>query len=193
MSMDDKPGDTAETDLEMATDALLEANPPEDAPEPDARIVQLEAEKEELRGQLLRVLADLDNTRKRTERQVTEARVYGIEKFAADLLSVSDNLSRALGALPEGERDTMSDAGRNLLGGIEMTAKELTTALTRHGVTPIEALPGAPFDPNLHQAVAQIPSAQAAGAIAECFQPGWRIGDRVLRAAMVAVSAGGLN
>lgn len=163
------------------------------APTPEEMILRLEAEKEELRGQFLRVLADLDNTRKRADREVSEARVYAIGKFAGDLLSVADNLSRALAALPDAERETLTEAGKNLLGGIEMTEKELHTVLTRHNVVQIDAAPGSAFDPNVHQAVAQIPSDQPAGTIAQLFQPGWRIGERTLRAAMVAVSLGAAN
>lgn len=160
---------------------------------PEQEAMRLKIEAEDLREQLLRTLADLDNTRKRAERQVSDARVYAIERFAGDLLSVSDNLARALAALPDEDRANLSDAGNNLLSGIEMTAKELETALGRHGVKQIEAAPGSAFDPNQHQAVAQIPSEQPSGTIASVFQPGWRIGDRTLRAAMVAVSAGTTN
>jgi molecular chaperone GrpE len=160
---------------------------------PEQEAMRLKIEAEELREQLLRTLADLDNTRKRAERQVSEARVYAIERFAGDLLSVSDNLARALAALPDDDRANLSDAGNNLLSGIEMTAKELETALSRHGVKPIEAIVGSAFDPNQHQAVAQIPSEHPSGTIASVLQPGWKIGDRTLRAAMVAVSAGNAN
>ncbi|MBU2607549.1 MAG: nucleotide exchange factor GrpE [Alphaproteobacteria bacterium] len=160
---------------------------------PEQEAMRLKIEAEDLREQLLRTLADLDNTRKRAERQVSDARVYAIERFAGDLLSVSDNLARALAALPDEDRANLSDAGNNLLSGIEMTAKELETALGRHGVKQIDAAPGATFDPNQHQAVAQIPSEQPSGTIASVFQPGWKIGDRTLRAAMVAVSAGNAN
>lgn len=188
MSDETKPGETAEIDAAQAA----EAGKPEDVPppSPEEAIALLEAEKADMNGQILRLLADLDNTRKRADRQVSEARVYAIEKFAADLLSVADNLARALDALPESERAGLTDAGKNLLGGIEMTAKELHTALGRNGVQPVEAAPGSPFDPNVHQAVAQIPSDQPAGTIAQLFQPGWKIGERTLRAAMVAVSTG---
>ena len=183
MSDPTNTGDAA--DLESPAEAA--------APTPEEMILRLEAEKEELRGQFLRVLADLDNTRKRAEREVSEARVYAIGKFAGDLLSVADNLSRALAALPEAERGTLTEAGKNLLGGIEMTEKELHTVLTRHNVVQIDAAPGSAFDPNVHQAVAQIPCDQPAGTIAQLFQPGWRIGERTLRAAMVAVSLGAAN
>lgn len=160
---------------------------------PDQQILALEIEKQELRDQMLRALAEMENLRKRAEREKTDARVYAIEKFARDLLSVSDNLARALEALPEDERETLTEGGQGLLGGIEMTQKELHTVLTRHGVTAIEAEPGAAFDPNLHQAVANIPSEHPNGTIASLFQAGWKIGDRTLRAAMVAVSAGQAN
>ena len=137
--------------------------------------------------------AEMENLRKRSEREKSDARVYAIEKFARDLLSVSDNMARALEALPESEREALTDGGKGLLGGIEMTQKELHTVLTRHGVTAIEVEPGAVFDPNLHQAVANIPSEHPNGTIASLFQAGWKIGDRTLRAAMVAVSAGQAN
>lgn len=202
MSDETKPGETAEidpnaskADLKAAADDILRSAPKQDETPGDelTPVEQLEVEKEELREQLLRTLADLENTRKRAERQVADARIYAIEKFAGDLLSVSDNLSRALSALSEKDRDALSEPGKNLLGGIEMTEKELHTALARHGVTAIAAQPGDTFDPNLHQAVANIPSDQPNGTIASCFQPGWKIGERTLRAAMVAVSAGAAN
>ncbi|ABI75635.1 co-chaperone GrpE [Hyphomonas neptunium ATCC 15444] len=188
MSDENKPGEAAELDAGVAPEAQ-----PETELTVEELIIRLEAEKADMNGQILRLLADLDNTRKRADRQVSEARIYAIEKFAADLLSVSDNLSRALDALPDSERENLTDAGKNLLGGIEMTAKELNTALSRHGVVPVPAEPGAVFDPNVHQAVAQIPSPQPSGTIAQLFQPGWKIGDRTLRAAMVAVSTGPAN
>jgi len=159
----------------------------------DQQILVLEIEKQEMRDQLLRAMAEMENLRKRSEREKLDARVYAVEKFAGDLLNVSDNMARALEALPESEREALTDGGKGLLGGIEMTQKELHTVLTRHGVTEIEAEPGAAFDPNLHQAVANIPSEHPNGTIASLFQAGWRIGDRTLRAAMVAVSAGVAN
>lgn len=159
----------------------------------DQQVMALEIEKEELRDQLLRTLAEMENLRKRSEREKSDARTFAIEKFAGDLLSVSDNLARALEALPDSEREALTEAGKGLVGGIEMTQSELHSVLTRHGVTAIEAEPGAPFDPNLHQAVANIPSDHPNGTIASLFQGGWRIGTRTLRAAMVAVSAGSAN
>ncbi len=189
-------GDNDPVDLAAARDAAAEsiaaeaeeaaANPPT----PEERIAELEAETADLKDKLLRTLAESDNIRKRADKQVAEARAYAIEKFAGDLLSVSDNLSRALDAVDEPVKEALSEGGRGLLGGVEMTQKELHAVLARHGVTAVDAAPGAAFDPNLHQAVSQIPSEHPAGAIAQPFQSGWKIGERVLRAAMVAVSTG---
>ena len=202
--------DASKADLKAAADEILKAAKAADSGENadealeadveeaepltlDQQILALEVEKQEMRDQMLRALAEMENLRKRAEREKSDARVYAIEKFARDLLSVSDNMARALEALPEAEREALTEGGKGLLGGIEMTQKELHTVLTRHGVTAIEAEPGAAFDPNLHQAVANIPSEHPNGTIASLFQAGWRIGDRTLRAAMVAVSAGQAN
>ena len=200
--------DASKADLKAAADEILKAAkataPDTDAEEAsaedepieltaDQQILALEVEKQELRDQMLRAMAEMENLRKRSEREKSDASVYAIDKFARDLLSVSDNMARALEALPEAEREALTDGGKGLLGGIEMTQKELHTVLTRHGVTAIEAEPGAAFAPNLHQAVANIPSEHPNGTIASLFQAGWKIGDRTLRAAMVAVSAGQAN
>ena len=189
-------------DVEMSDEALEMAEAMESAAdemdgEPEGEKISLErrfqmlaAENGELKDQVLRAHAEMDNIRKRAERQVADTRVYAVEKLAGDLLPVSDNFARALEALPEEERAGLSDAGKNLLVGVEAIQKELHAALARHGVTAVDAAPGADFDPNMHQAVSQIPSDQPAGKVAATFQAGWKIGNRVLRAAMVAVSSG---
>ncbi|MDZ4760979.1 MAG: nucleotide exchange factor GrpE [Alphaproteobacteria bacterium] len=170
------------------------------APAPDAfknplapRIAELEAERDALKDQILRTLAETENVRKRANRQIADERVYAVEKFARDTLNVSDNLTRALESLTPGVRTLLPDAARTMLEGVELTQKELIAVLARHGVTAIDASPGAAFDPAHHQAVTQIPSEHPAGSVAQMFQAGWKIGDRTLRAAMVAVSAGGMN
>lgn len=153
-------------------------------------VAALEKERDALKDNLLRALAETDNVRKRANRQIEDARLYAVEKFARDLLNVADNLSRALDAVPEAARAELADTVKTALEGVDLTQKELVTVLSRHGVTAIDASPGAAFDPALHQAVTQVPSAQPAGSVAELYQSGWRIGDRTLRAALVAVSAG---
>jgi molecular chaperone GrpE len=155
------------------------------------QIATLEKERDELKNNMLRALAETDNVRKRANRQIEDARAYAVEKFARDLLSVSDNLARAVESVPPESRGIMTDAVKTALEGVGLTQKELVAVLARHGVTAVDASPGAAFDPALHQAVTQIPSEHPAGSVAQLFQTGWRIGDRTLRAAMVAVSAGG--
>lgn len=154
------------------------------------QIAALERERNELKDQMLRALAETDNVRKRANRQIAEERTYAVEKFARDLLNVSDSLTRALDALPADVLSGLPEAARTAIEGVALTQKEMVAVLARHGVTAIDASPGSAFDPALHQAVTQIPSEHPPGSVAELFQSGWRIGDRTLRAAMVAVSAG---
>jgi len=156
----------------------------------EAAYAALEKERDVLKDNMLRALAETDNVRKRANRQIEDARLYAVEKFARDMLNVSDNLARAIDAVPAEARASASDVMRAALEGVELTQKELVSVLSRHGVTAIDAAPGAAFDPALHQAVTQVPSQHPAGSVAELYQSGWRIGDRTLRAAMVAVSAG---
>lgn len=196
--------DTQTPEKETAEDAVETQNASEEAQvneaandaaetvenEPEARIAELEAERDAIKDQLVRTMADMDNLRKRTEKQVADSRIYAVEKFAGDLLSVSDNMTRALGAVSDEAKGELSEQGQSLLAGIEMTQKELHAAFARNGVIAIDAAPGASFDPNFHQAISQIPSDQPNGTVAETFQSGWKIGDRTLRAAMVAVSSG---
>ncbi|MGF1464196.1 MAG: nucleotide exchange factor GrpE [Maricaulaceae bacterium] len=176
-----------------AEDPELDSETPTDDPEVDAAeseaLAALQAELEDVRDQMLRAVADGQNIRRRAEKDVQDAKQYAVTSFARDLLSVADNLSRALDALSPDMRDGMGASGKQLLEGVEMTQKALLSVFERHGVKPV--IPhGETFDPNLHQAVAQIPSSVEAGRVAEVMQSGYRIGDRVLRAAMVAVSTG---
>ncbi len=150
----------------------------------------LEAELAKARDDMLRALAEVENTRRRAERQVQDARAYAIDRFAADLLPVADTLGRALSAAPEGWRESADDGLRNLLTGLELTERSLLEAFSRNGLKRVGAK-GETFDPNRHQAVAQIPSSEPQGAIAEVMQPGYVLGDRTVRPAMVAVSSGG--
>ncbi|MEQ1782263.1 MAG: nucleotide exchange factor GrpE [Hyphomonadaceae bacterium] len=153
-------------------------------------VAALEKERDQLKDNLLRALAETDNVRKRANRQIEDARLYAVEKFARDLLGVVDNLARAVESVPPTSRGIMTDAVKTALEGVDLTQKELVAALSRHGVTAIDSSPGAAFDPNMHQAVTQVPSEHPAGSVAELYQSGWRIGDRTLRAALVAVSGG---
>ena len=154
-----------------------------------ARIEELELELATLKDQALRALADAENVKRRSEKEVTAARIFGIERFANDILSVHDNLSRALQTLEGTDKSELGENAKNLVEGIELTEKNLMAVLARHGVTAVPGI-GSKFDPNVHQAVANIPSDEDKGNVATVMQSGFKIGDRTLRAAMVAVSTG---
>ena len=126
--------------------------------------------------------------RKRLERERDEARQYSISKFARDLLTVADNLARALSACPPEARAKADDSLKAVLDGVEATARELSAALARHGVKAIDAA-GARFDPHLHQAIAEVPANGAEpGTVVNVVQSGYVIGERLLRPAMVTVA-----
>ncbi|MFZ2065580.1 MAG: nucleotide exchange factor GrpE [Xanthobacteraceae bacterium] len=145
----------------------------------------------ELKDRLLRTLADMDNLRKRTAREVADARLRGITAFAQDMLGVADNMRRALDAVSPEARHGAQAAVTALIDGIELTERELLKALEKNGVRQF-APQGEKFDPNLHQAIFEVPDASVpAGSVVQVVQPGYMIGDRVLRPAMVGVSKGG--
>jgi len=149
-----------------------------------------EAQIAELNDRVLRLAAELENTRRRAEREKSDAGRYAIAGFARDLLGVSDIFERALRAADDEKTAASPEALAGVIEGIRMTEKELLTVLERHGVRRISPK-GEKFDPNLHQAVAHIPDANIpSGHVAEVAQPGFTIGERVLRAAMVIVSSG---
>ena len=163
-------------------------------PEPDVAprpSTSLDRELAEAKDRLLRALADMDNMRKRTEREVADARVYGISNFARDILGVADNMHRAMQALDDELRAKADEATKALLEGVELTERELMNVLEKHGVTRVEPL-GQKFDPNRHQAMYEIEDASVpSGSVIQVMQAGYLIGERVLRPALVAVSKGG--
>ena len=157
---------------------------------PSAEIERLEAEKAELTDRLVRLAADMENLRKRTERDVADAHRYAVTKFASDMLVVGDNVRRALEAVPAERRASDEDL-RALADGVEMTARETDRLLEKNGITRIAAL-GRRFDPHLHQAMYEVPDASVpAGTVVQVMQEGYQIGERVLRAALVGVSKDG--
>lgn len=154
------------------------------------RTVELEAEIAKLKDQVLRALAETENTRRRLEQQAEERGKYAVTGFARDMLSVADNLRRALdSAKPEGQAD--DDAARNLVAGVEIIERELLNTFERHGIRPVAAL-GERFDPHAHQAMMEMEDAsKPSGTVVLVMQTGYTIHDRLLRPAMVAVSKGG--
>ena len=153
-------------------------------------VAAMQAENDELKDQVLRLAAEMENLRRRTARDVADARSYSVANFARDMLQVSDNLNRALQAIPEGARE--KDSGLNALAeGVEMTERAMMAALERNGVKKIEP-EGQKFDPNFHQAMFEIPNTDVpSNTVQQVVQAGYVIGDRVLRPAMVGVSKGG--
>jgi molecular chaperone GrpE len=153
-------------------------------------VLELQNELDSAKDRTLRLAAELENLRKRSQRDIADARRYGVTRFAEDMLNVADNLSRALDNVPAEARQEASQRMEQLVEGVDMTQKSLQAALERHGIKQIGGK-GEKFDHNLHQAVAQIPSDEvASGLVAEVIQNGYTIGDRTLRAAIVAVSTG---
>lgn len=160
-----------------------------EAQAPDALAV-LEAERDDLKDKLLRTLAEMENLRRRTEREIADAKAYAVTSFARDLLGSADNLRRALESVPEAGRDGADGALKAVVEGVELTERELLKTLERHGVRKIDPQ-GEKFDPNLHQAMFEAPDAEIAkGLVSKVVQTGYKIGERVLRPALVGVSAG---
>ena len=148
------------------------------------------AENVEMRDRLLRTMADMENLRRRTEREKADMARYAISNFARDVLTVGDNLKRTIDHVPH-EAAAEDPALKSFLEGVELTERELLNVLERHGVTRIEPL-GARFDPNCHQAMYEVQKADVPeGTVVEVMQAGYVIGDRCLRPALVAVAKGG--
>ena len=182
----------------MASDSTAGGAPddmPVDSPEITVETLQrviegLQAENADLQDKHLRAVADSQNIRRRAQQDVEKANKFGVERFARDVLSVADNLGRALSALPA-DLESLDPALRNVITGVQATERELLSVLERHGVTRIEAL-GKPFNAEFHQAMMEIqdPSVPA-GTVVQELIPGYLLAGRLLRAAMVGVSKGG--
>ncbi|MFY9770331.1 MAG: nucleotide exchange factor GrpE [Xanthobacteraceae bacterium] len=167
-----------------------QAGPSQQAQAP-APSTALEREHAEMKDRLLRTLAEMENLRKRTEREIADSRLYSVTSFARDLLVVADNMRRALEAVTPELRSTAESGVKALIDGIELTERELLKGLEKNGVRQFTPQ-SEKFDPNLHQAMFEIADATVpAGSVAQVVQPGYMIGDRVLRPALVGVSKGG--
>ena len=161
-----------------------------DDPEPGSAEA-LAKEAADARDKMLRTLAEMENLRKRTSREVADARTYGITGFARDVLDIADNLQRALDALPAEARDAADPGLKALIEGVELTERSLLNTLEKNGVKKFDPS-GGKFDPNFQQAMFEVPDPSVpAGTVVQVVQSGFMIGDRVLRPALVAVSKGG--
>ncbi|HYD13560.1 MAG TPA: nucleotide exchange factor GrpE [Allosphingosinicella sp.] len=152
------------------------------------RLAELEKELEEVRQHVLYAQAETQNVRRRLEQEKNAATQYAATAFARDMLSVKDNLERALSAIPEDMRG--DEQMKGLVAGLEATGRELDSAFQRHGISRIEAL-GKPLDPHLHQAMLEVPSDEEPGTIVQEMQAGYTIKDRLLRPALVGVAKKG--
>jgi molecular chaperone GrpE len=145
----------------------------------------------DLRDKMLRTLADMENLRKRTTREVADARAYGISGFARDVLDIADNLQRALDAVPADTRAAADPGVKSLIEGVELTERSLLNTLEKNGVKKFDPS-GEKFDPNFQQAMYEVPDPSVpAGTVVQVVQAGYMIGERVLRPALVAVAKGG--
>lgn len=182
MNDQDKNDAAIDQELDGVPEHLIE----DEADSAAAELNKLAAELESARQDILYAQAEVQNVRRRMEKEAVDARSYAATNFARDILSVSDNLSRALDAIPAELRE--DDKMKPLVTGLEATGRELDSVFSKHGITRIAAM-GLPLDPNQHQAMVEIPSADAApGTIIAEMQAGYMIKDRLLRPAMVGVA-----
>src|SRR5499427_5292747 len=172
------------TDPQATAEAAAQAAP---APDPAA----LAKEAADYKDRLLRTLAEMENLRRRTEREIADSRQYAVANFARDLLAVADNMQRALDTLSADFRDQADPVVKSHIEGVELTERELVKVLEKHGIRKFDPQ-GQKFDPNLHQAMLEIPDPSVpAGTVVQVMAAGYMIGDRVLRPALVGVAKGG--
>jgi len=177
------------TDDDTPADSQDDAAPASGASDQEPSAEALKAEIAQLKEQVLRIAAEAENTKRRAERKANDDRAYAINKFATDLLGVSDSLARALQHAP---RETEDQAVKNLAVGLEMTEKALLSAFERNGLKRIEPARGAKFDPHQHEAMMEQPADDVGpGAVLQVLQAGYELFGRLVRPAMVVVSAKG--
>ena len=187
-STDDWSGDAAATEPATAAEPAEDSGVEEDVVQDDEEDAEPSVEDQisELRDRLLRAMAELENTRKRAERDRVEANKYAVTGFARSILSVADNLRRAIESVPDDDRE--NETIKTLLAGIEMTERELLKVFEQQGVKSINPL-GEKFDHNFHQAMFEVESTgQPAGTIVQVMEPGYVIAERLLRPAMVGIA-----
>ena len=185
------PGDASSFNADAPGAGTASTGSPSGEPDPFKVLEALQLENAELKDKSLRTLADMENLRRRTEREVSDAKIYGVASFARDMLTFADNLRRAVEAVPAAIREDADPALKTFVEGIELTERDFLSRLTRFGVKKIEPL-GKKFDPNMQEALFEIPDESVpSGTVMQVVEQGFSIGDRVLRPAKVGVSRGG--
>jgi molecular chaperone GrpE len=160
-------------------------------PDPFKVLENLNAENAALKDRVLRTMADMENLRRRTEKEVADAKLYGVSNFAREMLNVVDNLRRAVTSVPAEAAQNATGPLKTLVEGVELTEKDFLSRLARVGVKPLDPQ-GKRFDPNMHEALYEIPNESVpSGTVLDVVEAGYSIGDRVLRPAKVGVSRGG--
>ena len=190
--MRDENGESPPQQEDTTKEATAEASPePQAAPVDAAALEALRAELADTKDRLLRTLAEMENLRRRTEKEVADARLYGVTSFARESLALADNLRRAIAAFPVKAKEELEPHVAALLEGVELTERDFLSRLARFGVKKMEEGDNR-FDPNKHEALFEIPDEnRPAGTVAQWVEPGYMIGERVLRPAKVGVTKGG--
>ena len=190
MTDPNRTNDNAEKPAETGEPVVSKPYIMPDDPE-EGSVEALTKEVAEARDKMLRTLAEMENLRRRTAKEVADARLYGITGFARDVLDIADNLQRALDAVPAEARAAADPGLTSLIEGVELTERSLLNALEKHGVKKFDPQ-GQKFDPNFHQAMYEVPDPSVpSGTVVQIMQAGYTIGDRVLRPALVGVAKGG--
>ncbi|ACB93991.1 nucleotide exchange factor GrpE [Beijerinckia indica] len=167
------------------------AQAPAGEPDPFVVLENLQLENAGLKDKVLRTYADMENLRRRSEKEVADAKLYGVTSFARDMLTFADNLHRAIESLPAEAKQAVDGPLKTFVEGIELTERDFLSRLAKYGVKKIEPL-GNKFDPNLHEALFEIPDESVvSGTVKQVVEDGYVIGERVLRPAKVGVSRGG--
>lgn len=186
---DNKPAPANEAAPQNEADAAVPAGA-EEQPHPGVVIEKLNAENVELKDRVLRTLAEMENLRRRTEKEISDAKAYGVTKLAGDMIAFADNLRRAIESVPGDAREADGNL-KTLVEGLELTERDFLSRLARHGVKKLEPQ-GQKFDPNMHEALFEIPDPSVpSGTVMQVVEAGYSIGERCLRPAKVGVARGG--
>lgn len=162
----------------------------ESEPHPAVVIEKLNAENSEMKDRVLRTLAEMENLRRRTEKEIADAKAYGVTNLARDMIAFADNLRRAIESVPAEAREAEANL-RTLVEGLELTERDFLSRLARHGVKKLDPQ-GQRFDPNMHEALFEVPDPSVpAGTVMQVVEAGYSIGERCLRPAKVGVARGG--
>jgi molecular chaperone GrpE len=189
-NQDGSPSDAGAVPAGPAAQPPAGEQAPAGEPDPFVVLENLQLENAALKHKVLRVLAEMENQRRRAEREVADAKTYGVTSFARDMLTFADNLRRAVESVPPEAREQEGAALKTLIEGVELTERDFLSRLGKNGVKKLEPL-GAKFDPNLHEALFEAPDETAPnGTVVQVVDDGYAIGDRVLRPAKVGVSRG---